>query len=602
MASSRWLTFGKRLVGGCLIAAVLTVALVIAAEAILRVSHFGHPPGFWRIEKDSEGRPWVRENWWVTAPFFSPELMRRPQAFRLAETKAPDAYRIFVLGSSAAMGDPEPSFSISRVLETELRAAYPQVKFEVVNAGVTAINSHVVRGIAADCAQLHPDLFIVYEGNNEVIGPFGPATVFTPVLRRPFAIHAAIFLRGLRVGQWLTQRTHRETKSVSGPDEWGGMQMFLQHQIAADDPRLGVTRDLFEDNLRSIAKSGTDAGASVLLCTVLTNEKDFAPFQSWHTPNLAPERVLAWENAKQAAEQSEKIGDWIGAEDDWRGALAIDNAYAETHFQLGRSLLALGRASDAKPEFQKALDLDVLRFRTDSSLNRAIREVAASAGSNVKLVDLVEGAEKQSPLGILGDEFLYEHVHLNLHGTYVVAQQLFTAVTQDLVKRGRIRETDVKPEPISIEDVRIRLAYTTYEQAMILKDLLGRFQRAPFTAQSDDKFRIAAYERRDRVASQILSRPDAAASIFAIYDQAIAANPDDWVLHRNYGMALAAMKRSKEAKGQLERALEIIPDDPDSIYSLIVAQLDLGEKTEAEKRIAQLKRLEPRYPGLERLR
>src|SRR6185295_14104094 len=91
-----------------------------------------------------------RENRWCTAPYFSEALVRRPQPVRLPEKKAPGAYRIFVLGSSAAMGDPEASFSISRLLEAMLHAAYPQQRFEVVNAAVTAINSHIVRGIAED--------------------------------------------------------------------------------------------------------------------------------------------------------------------------------------------------------------------------------------------------------------------------------------------------------------------------------------------------------------------------------------------------------------------------------------------------------------------
>ena len=37
---------------------------------------------------------------------------------------------------------------------------------------MAAINSHVVLPIAKDAARYEPDLFVVYLGNNEVIGPF----------------------------------------------------------------------------------------------------------------------------------------------------------------------------------------------------------------------------------------------------------------------------------------------------------------------------------------------------------------------------------------------------------------------------------------------
>jgi hypothetical protein len=211
------MTILRKALFGVLFATVLLVAGFLVTEVGLRLGGFGHPADFWRKTKDAKGQTVLRENGWVTAPFFAPELVRKPQPFLLPEKKAPQTYRIFVLGSSAAMGDPDASFSMARVLETMLRAAYPEIHFEVINAGVTAINSHVVRSIAGDCAALKPDLFIVYEGNNEVIGPFGPGTVFTTTLQHPSAVRAAVFFRELRVGQWLTQAVARSLKRGDSP-------------------------------------------------------------------------------------------------------------------------------------------------------------------------------------------------------------------------------------------------------------------------------------------------------------------------------------------------------------------------------------------------
>ncbi|HEU5079726.1 MAG TPA: tetratricopeptide repeat protein [Opitutaceae bacterium] len=597
MGTPRKQSWWKRLVFGCVFAGFLVALLLGGTEAVLRLANYGHAPGFWRKEKDAEGRVWIRENWWVTAPYFAPELMRRPHAFRLPEKKDPAAYRIFVLGSSAAMGDPEPSFSMARVLETLLRTAYPKVRFEVINAAVTAINSNVVRGIAADCAELQPDLFIVYEGNNEVIGPFGPATVFTPVLRRPGAIRAAIFLRGLRVGQLVSRLARGANPEQQSLNEWGGMQMFLKHEIAADDPRLETTEALFRDNLRAIVESGEKVGATVLLANVLTNQKDLAPFRSRHSANVSPEQAAACDRAIGDGHQKIAARDFAAAETDFRAATKADDGFAEAHFQLGRILLREGKSGEAHVEFQRAIDLDTLRFRTDSRLNRAIADTAQE--TKATFVDLVAAAEKDSPGGILGDELLYEHVHLTFRGTYDVAVQLFGQVSEDLKKRGRVSEAAV---PLRIDEARERLAFTTYEQAMIVKQMLSRFQHAPFTEQSNIRERITTYSQRDARAAQLLSMPESAPALFAIYDAAIAANPSDWVLRRNYGMALVSLGRPDRAKPQLLAALAVIPDDPDTLYGLILAHRALGETAEAARRTEQLRKLEPRYPGLAELR
>ena len=53
-------------------------------------------------------------------------------------------------------------------------------KFEVINTGMTAINSHAILAIARDCVPFNGDIWIIYMGNNEVIGPFGAGSVLGP--------------------------------------------------------------------------------------------------------------------------------------------------------------------------------------------------------------------------------------------------------------------------------------------------------------------------------------------------------------------------------------------------------------------------------------
>src|SRR5207245_1591833 len=102
----------------------------------------------------------------------------------------------------------------------------------------------------------------VYEGNNEVIGPYGPGTVFSPFLHSPALIHLGIALKSTRCGQLAVALAGRLGSNAAPLSDWGGMQMFLKHEIDRDDSRLAVTRDLFRNNLLAIAAAGRRAGAA----------------------------------------------------------------------------------------------------------------------------------------------------------------------------------------------------------------------------------------------------------------------------------------------------------------------------------------------------
>jgi tetratricopeptide (TPR) repeat protein len=528
---------------------IIGLALLLGGlELGLRLIGYGHSPHFFRPAKTAEGETVWRENRWALAPFFPGALIRRPQPTRLPEKKAPGTCRIFILGSSAAMGDPEPSFSLARMLDVMLRAAYPDKKFEVVNAAVTAINSHVVRGIAEDCARLEPDLFIVYEGNNEVIGPFGPTGVLAPFLHSDSAIRAAIWLKGTRTGQLLSSLGSHDT-----PKDWGGMEMFLKQQITADDPRLDAVRAHFRANLEAIAASARSAGATTLLCTVATNQRDFAPFMS-------------------------------------------ANGEAEKVYQLGRQALTDGHDAEARDLLQRALDLDTLRFRTDSKLNQVIRDVGVTGAEALTVVDVAAALAAKSPHGIIGNEFLYEHVHLTLRGTYETALVLWPQIISRLAARKLV--AGAVPNPPSYEDTGLRLGSNIHEQTMIALEILNRFSKPPFTGQSDSAVRTATWKRRAGTGQDLLGRSDATAALREISRRALALSPDDWIIARNMGAMLVSRQQAVEALPLLERAARWIDDDVDTLIALGWAHHALGHAADSEAAFAKARALEPNYPNL----
>ncbi|HXH08104.1 MAG TPA: tetratricopeptide repeat protein, partial [Vicinamibacterales bacterium] len=354
-----------------LVALLLPFALLGAVEIGLRVAGAGYPSGFFIRVPGREA--------WTTNPrfgwrFFPSELARTPLVALVPVSKPAEAYRIFVIGESAAMGVPEPAFGFARVLEVMLADRFPDRRIEVVNTAMTAINSHVLAEIARDAARLRPDLFIVYAGHNEVVGPFGPATVFgRPVPARPL-VRARVLLSRTRTGQVLARAIARRARPAF--PEWRGMEMLTSQRIAEGDPRLETVYAAFRRNLEAVVERGLAAGARVIVAVPASNLADHPPFASAHRPGL-PERDRArWERLRGEGDAALARGTPLEAAKAFEAALAIDDRVADLHFRLGRALLQAGEAKGAERHFRRARDLDLLRFRADTRIEAIAREVA----------------------------------------------------------------------------------------------------------------------------------------------------------------------------------------------------------------------------------
>ena len=195
-------------------------------------------------------------------------------------TKPPGVYRIFLFGESAAMGDPAQSFAPSRYLEMLLREKYKDRKFEVINVAFTAINSHVILPLARECAAHEGDLWIIYMGNNEMVGPFGAASVFGSQAPSLFYARFVTAMQRLRIGQWLVELGRRFRAPGQKAVAWGGMGMFLRNQVAPESPLKETVYANFRQNLHDIVCLGLKSGAKVVLNTVAVNLKDCSPFAS----------------------------------------------------------------------------------------------------------------------------------------------------------------------------------------------------------------------------------------------------------------------------------------------------------------------------------
>ena len=500
--------------------AVLAPLLVLGiVETGLRAGNVGYSVDL-LIPCTVHGRAAACYNLFFPAPFFPPGMIKSPQAYSIPSEKSQATYRIFVLGESAAMGDPDPAYAFSRYLEMMLRERYPAMHFEIVNTGSVAINSHVLLPIAKVLANSKPDVVIIYSGNNEVVGPYGPGTALTSSGMSLPVIRASIFARSTRIGQLLT-------KVGTQKKEWGGMEMFMDKQVRAESPLMQYVYHNYEANLRDTIAVGRAAGARVIVSTVATNLKDCAPFASLHREDLSPGDLRMWEGLVQRGNAAEAAGNYAEALTSYLAANKIDDHYAELEFRIARSLSALGNHKEAAEHFQRARDLDTLRFRADSRINAINRSVGSSYRGS-ELVDSDAVLSASSTDGVIGSDLVYEHVHLTPHGNYLLAQAMFLQIASKLPSDPGRSQADVPSE----DECEKLLAFTDHDRARISAEMLRRLQEPPFTNQLNhsDQLLHLMMKAQDPVESPYQTA--------AQYQWAIGQKPDDRVLHYNFGMFL----------------------------------------------------------------
>jgi tetratricopeptide (TPR) repeat protein len=516
-------------------AVLIPVVLLGMLEGGLRVFGFGFPTEV-TVPCTVQGQPASCYNLFFPAPFFPPGMIKTPQAYSILAAKPPRTYRIFVLGESAALGDPDPAYAFSRYLEVMLRLKFPALHFEVVNTGSVAVNSHVLLPIARGLAKQQPDLFILYSGNNEVVGPYGPGTALTSSASMNLSlIRSVIFLRSTRTGELLT-------KLGAQKKEWGGMEMFMENQVPAASPLMTHVYSNFENNLRDTIEAARASGARVIVSTVATNLKDCAPFASMHREGLSQDQLHTWSTLVQQGEEMESSHNFPEAVKAYLAASRIDDQYAELEFRIARSLWSSGDYASAKPHYARARDYDTLRFRADSRINDINRSVASLSGA--ELVDSDATFAEESPNGIVGSDLVYEHVHMTPRGNYLLAKALFQQIASKLpAPSGAATIGDI---PSAAECERL-LALTPHDRLRITTEMLQRLQAPPFTNQINHSDQVL------RLTFQVSVPDENPADTVNEYQWAIAQHPTDRPLHYNFGLFLFDHDRVAAAE-QLRQA------------------------------------------------
>ncbi|MDZ7374404.1 MAG: tetratricopeptide repeat protein [candidate division KSB1 bacterium] len=406
------------------LALALPLLVLTAAELVLRAAGFGSDYELVRV-RELAGKRYYVLNRQVARRYFSfgdvtiPDA--RSEVFEVERGR--NTVRIFCLGGSTTAGFPYTyNATFPSLLQDRLEAMFPDVNFEVVNVGISAINSYSVLDFVRELVRYQPDAFVIYMGHNEFYGALGVAS--TQSLGKSRAVKLLYLrlekLRLFRLLRWLVERMKFAMRPGRPVDATLMEVMARDKAIVLGDPdyRRGLAD--FRANLRAILQVARKHRVPVLLSTLTCNLADQPPFVSVSSARLTPLESARLAQRIAEADSLLSRGFFAEALQRAREAAAMDPGYAQSWFLAGKSWYALGQYDSARDALVRAKDLDALRFRAPSEANRIIREVAREFGAG--LVDMDSLFASLSPGRVPGSNLFLEHLHPNFRGYFLMAR------------------------------------------------------------------------------------------------------------------------------------------------------------------------------------
>ncbi len=448
-----------------IITLLIPLFFFIFLELILRIADVGNEEKL-VIKIEEQGKeyyqlnPAVARRYFIrTAQSMVPQLY--PQKFPVK--KSAETVRIFLLGGSTMAGFPyQLNARINSLLQDRLSTYFPQKNFEVINFGLSAINSFTVLDFAREIVKYQPDLVIIYMGHNEFYGAFGVGSV-EHFARNPRWVRFYLQLRHLRTFQLL--RNLIAKIFIQKSDETNFLNPTLMEKIAekktipleSEDFKLAVR--YFRENLKEIVDIIKDKKIKIFLSTLTSNLKDQSPFVSLFSDSISNKQKMRWEELFKKADEEFKNKNFQNCFEYLQQCGAIDSRPAKLHFLLGKYFLAQKDSLRARKEFIKAKDRDALRFRAPTVFNKIIEEIAA--GHKIPIVHVDSTFNAASPNKIVGYELITEHLHPNIRGYELMAKSFAAAFLKNF-------PMDVPPENLSFSDdyFHQKAAITILDQAI----------------------------------------------------------------------------------------------------------------------------------------
>ncbi len=413
---------------------LLPIIFLVVLEIFLRIINYGYNFDQW--VNIGEGKYIINRN--IGKKYFpSGDFYPTKSEDEFDIYKKANAFRVFVLGGSSAEGFPfAPTGTFARYIRRRLELVYPHTKIEVVNLGMTAVNSYTLLDLLPGVLDQKPDLILIYAGHNEYYGALGVGSVESFGSHRTL-IRLMLYLNDFRITQLVRNSLHWVTSlfSSKGKIPSGTLMSIMakNKSIILNSKLFDEGIEQFKENMTDILKLIKDKGVPVILGRLTSNLKDQKPFISVTTPG--------YQTADQVYEE---------AEDELKNK----------NYTIADSL------------FKLAKDLDALRFRAPEQMNKVIENLGLEFHDHVVPIDSIFASA--SPDGIVGDNLFVDHLHPNVKGYQLMGKAFYDCME----KQGYLPNTENAKIPFSEQDsaTRANFMFTNLDSIMgndditILKD------------------------------------------------------------------------------------------------------------------------------------
>ncbi len=388
---------------------LIPVFILFLIEFSLRIANYGDNYSLF-VDFSMYGKEYRTCNRDIGKKYFHNLPYTTPCNDIFLKQKPKNGFRVFVIGSSTTVGFPySQGVMFSRILQSRLQDSYPGKYIEVINTGMTAINSYTFQDKFGEILKEKPDAVIIYGGQNEFYGGMGIGSNDASGKFRWMKI-LQLDLLEFKTYQLIRNIIAGSKKQLKNKNkiENAGSATLMQLCSANTDIEYNsevylLAHEHFKKNMESILKKANKKGVPVFFSELVCNVKDLPPFGSSKSTNY-PSAISVYEEARTF----EKEGDY----------------------------------EKAKASYYRAKDLDCIRFRASEDLNKIVDDLAAKYGAY--LVPMESIFEKNSPHGLIGNNLITEHVHPNIDGYFIMADAFYSSIVQSKII-GRVDSSNYKP-------------------------------------------------------------------------------------------------------------------------------------------------------------
>lgn len=348
-------------------AIALPLVLLAAAEGVVRI--FEHEPFLIPVPGESDYQtvnPAYAGRYFrgfIPQPAYNPFLRQKPD----------EVFRIIALGGSSTAGYPYSFNSgFPERVAAGLRAIYPTRQVEVINLGMTALSSHVLRDFVPHVLRMQPDAVLIYAGHNEYYGAYGAGGV----------TRSRVLIRTLF---WFKRSVlFRKLERLVAPPVQSNRTMMAQSTtdvtIAFEGPVFRAGVENFETNMTAILGRLEKAGIPTYVGTLVSN--------------LLSQPPLGVDSFANAA--------WVSGQEHW----------------------AAGDTAAAMAFFVQAKEHDPIRFRAPEAMNQILTRLSErNAAVLVDMVPQFGPAER--------DSLFTDHLHPTAFGYDRMARFFVSALVED---------------------------------------------------------------------------------------------------------------------------------------------------------------------------